>query len=89
MVDVEFGGQPFALSQGIASPVAPPATPAQPNTGSLVRVNTDGTFTIIKGGLDRPTSLKFIGNSAYVVTLPGEIWKIDHVGGGSFGEGNH
>lgn len=88
MVDVEFGGQPFALSQGIGSPGAPPATPAEPNTGSLVRVNRDGTFTTIKGGLDRPTSLKFIGNTAYVVTLPGEIWKIDHVGGGSFGKGN-
>ena len=83
MVDVEFGrGHLFAISQGIGSG-GPPATPAVPNTGSLVRVNRDGTFTTIKGGLDRPTSLKFIGNTAYVVTLAGEVWKIDHVGGES------
>jgi hypothetical protein len=31
------------------------------------------------GGLDRPTSFEFIGKTAYVVTLTGEIWKIDGV----------
>jgi hypothetical protein len=30
-------------------------------------------------GLDRPTSLEFIGDTAYVVTLTGEIWRIDGV----------
>ena len=30
-------------------------------------------------GLNQPTSLEFIGNTAYVVTLAGEIWKIDGV----------
>ena len=81
MVDVEFGRghQLFALSQGTGSG-GPPATPAVPNTGALVRVNEDGTFTVIKGGLDRPTSLKFIGSTAYVVTLAGEVWKIKDVG---------
>ena len=24
-----------------------------------------------------PTSLEFIGNTAYIVTLSGEIWKLD------------
>jgi len=48
-----------------------------PFTGALVQANEDGTFTVILGGLDRPTSLEFIGNTAYVVTLTGEIWKID------------
>ena len=87
MVDVEFGrGRTlFAISQGIGSG-GPPATPAVPNTGALVRVNGDGTFTTIKGGLDRPTSLKFIGNTAYVVTFAGEIWKIDNVASAPFGE---
>jgi hypothetical protein len=84
MVDVEFGGghRLFALSQGIGSG-GPPATPAVPNTGKFLRVNKDGTFTTIKDGLDRPTSLKFIGNTAYIVTLAGEVWKIDNVGGQS------
>jgi hypothetical protein len=32
-------------------------------------------------GLDRPTSLEFIGNTAFVVTLPltGEVIRIDSV----------
>ena len=34
-------------------------------------------MTPVAGGLDRPTSLEFIRNSAYVVTLTGEIWTID------------
>jgi hypothetical protein len=81
LVDVEFGGgdRLYALSQGIFPVGSPPATPALPNTGALVKVNGDGTFTVIMDGLDRPTSLEFIGNSAYVVTLTGEIWKIDGV----------
>src|SRR5882724_6149600 len=80
LVDVEFGGgRLYALSQGIFPVGSPPATPALPNTGALVNVNADGTFTVIMDGLDRPTSLEFIGNTAYVVTLTGEIWKIDGV----------
>jgi len=81
LVDVEFGpgNSLYALSQGIFPVGSPPATPALPNTGSLVKVNADGTFTVITDGLDRPTSLEFIGNTAYVVTLTGEIWKIDGV----------
>jgi hypothetical protein len=80
LVDVEFGGgRLYALSQGIFPVGSPPATPALPNTGALVKVNADGTFTVITEGLDRPTSLEFIGNTAYFVTLTGEIWKIDGV----------
>jgi hypothetical protein len=80
LVDVEFrGGRLYALSQGIFPVGSPPATPALPNTGALVKVNADGTFTVIADGLDRPTSLEFIGNTAYFVTLTGEIWKIDGV----------
>lgn len=82
MVDVEFGRghELFALSQGIGMPGAPPATPAEPNTGKFLRVNDDGSFTVIKDGLDRPTSLKFIGSTAYVVTFAGEVWKFADVG---------
>jgi hypothetical protein len=81
LVDVEFGRgrRLYALSQGIFPVGSPPATPAQHNTGSLVKVNGDGTFTVIMDSLDQPTSLEFIGNSAYVVTLTGQIWKIDGV----------
>ena len=80
LVDVEFGRgeRLYALSQGEGSG-GPPGSPALPNTGSLVKVNGDGTFTFIMDGLDRPTSLEFIGDTAYVVTLTGEIWRIDGV----------
>ena len=69
-------------------PGDPDGSPAQPNTGALVEVNGDGTFTVIMDGLDRPTSLEFIGDTAYVVTLTGEIWKIDGVSAPPFG-GSH
>jgi hypothetical protein len=80
LVDVEFGRgrRLYALSQGAFSG-GPAGSPALPNTGALVEVNADGTFTVLADGLNLPTSLEFIGNAAYVVTLTGEIWKIDGV----------
>ena len=80
LVDVEFGRgrNLYALSQGVFSG-GPPGSPAQPNTGSLVKVKRHGTFTVVGDSLDRPTSLEFIRNTAYVVTLTGEIWKIRRV----------
>jgi hypothetical protein len=78
LLDVEFGGgNLYALSHGHTSADDP--SNAVPSTGELVKVNGDGTFTVIMDGLDRPTSLDFIGNTAYFVTLTGEIWKIDGV----------
>jgi hypothetical protein len=80
LVDVEFGRghRLYALSQGVGSG-GPEGSPALPNTGALVRVNRDGTFTVVADRLNQPTSLEFIKNSAYVVTLGGEIWKIKDV----------
>ena len=45
----------------------------------IYRVDGPNSFTVILDGLDRPTSFEFIGTTAYVVTLTGEIWKIDGV----------
>src|SRR6266571_2459886 len=79
LLDVEFGGgRLYALSHGTVDPNIDPSN-AVPYTGALVKVNEDRTFTVIMDGLDRPTSLEFIGNTAYFVTLTGEIWKIDGV----------
>ena len=52
LVDVEFGrGRDlFALSQGVFGG-GPPGPPAAPNTGSLVKVNGDGTFSTVVDGL--------------------------------------
>jgi hypothetical protein len=82
LVDVERGrGRDlFALSQGDFSG-NPPGSPALPNTGSLVKVNGDGTFNVVYDGLDRPTSVELIKNTAYVVTLTGEIWRIENSAG--------
>jgi hypothetical protein len=81
LVDVEFGrGRTlYALAQGDFLPGNPPGSPALPNTGQLVNVNDDSTFTVLANGLNQPTSLEIIGNTAYVVTLTGEIWKIDNL----------
>ena len=50
-----------------------------------MKVNADGTITEIAGGLDRPTSLEFIQNTAYVITLTGNVWAIENVAGPPFG----
>ncbi len=82
LVDVEFGRcrDLFALSQGEFGG-GPPGAPAAPNTGSLVKVNANGTFSAVGDTLDRPTSVEFIQNTAYVITLTGEVWKIENVSG--------
>ena len=79
LVDVEFGrGRDlYALSQGSFGG-GPAGAPAAQNTGSLVKVNGDGTFSTVFEPLDQPTSVEFIRNTAYVVTLTGEIWKVEN-----------
>jgi hypothetical protein len=80
LVDVEFGpgGTLYALLQGFWDGPFEGA-PAQPNSGALVKVNPDGTFTVVLDGLNQPTSFEFIGNTAYVVTLTGEVCWIDNI----------
>ena len=86
LVDVEFGrgGSLFALSQGTFSGGIP-GNPAVPNSVSLVRVNEDGTFSVIADELNLPTSFEIIGNTAYIVTLGGEIWTVDNIAGPPYG----
>jgi hypothetical protein len=79
LVDVEFGrGRDlFALSQGVSSG-GPAGAPAAPDTGSLVKVKRNGKFELVVDDLNQPTSVEFIRNTAYVVTLGGEIWKVEN-----------
>ena len=42
-------------------------------------MNRDGSFAAVVEGLDRPTSLEFIGDAAFVVTLTGKVLRIDGV----------
>ena len=91
LVDVEIGlGRTlYALAQGqwtgFFSPN--PGSPADPLTGSLSRINADGSFTEVAGGLNLPTSMQFIGNTAFIVNLAGEIWVIEDVSAPPFGRG--
>jgi hypothetical protein len=84
LVDVEFGRghRLYALSQGVFGG-GDPGAPALPDTGSLVKVDRGGTFSTVVDGLDRPTSLEFIRNTAYVVTVAGEVLKIANVSKGA------
>jgi hypothetical protein len=85
IVDVEFGsrGVLYALSQGDSPGDVPPATPAAPESGRLLRVNDDGGFSVLVDELDLPTSLDFVGDTAFIVTLNGEIWKVEGLSGRS------
>jgi sugar lactone lactonase YvrE len=80
LVDVEFGGgrRLYALAQGTWDG-AFPGSPALPLTGSLMKLDGRGKFVEVVGGLNLPTSLEIIRDDAYVVTLTGEIWKLEGV----------
>jgi hypothetical protein len=89
-VDVEMGrGQTmFALSQGEFPCGGDPTcagSPASHDTGALMRANADGTMTTVADELDQPSSLEIVRNTAYVVTLGGEIWKVEGVSGPPYG----
>ncbi len=80
---MEFGPrhQLYALSQGQWDGVGE-GTPALPNTGRLVRVTRDGALepVVDRNGnpivLDRPTSMEFGGDTAYVVSLTGDVYTV-------------
>lgn len=85
-MDVEFGlGRTlYALAQGEWDGDFPGA-PSLPFTSSLLEINADGTMTEVAGPLNLPTSVEFIGNTAYVVTLTGDIWVIEEISSPPFG----
>jgi len=86
LIDVErgAGGRLYALSQGQWDGVME-GSPALPDTGRLVVVGRDGSLTPIVGVagaelvLDRPTSMEIVGNSAYVVSVVGDVVRIDGI----------
>ena len=84
VVDVELGarGQLYVLSQGLWDLPDRPENaglPAAPRTGTLLRLDRSGSFTPIAGGLDRPTSVELIGDTAFVITLTGKVIRIDRM----------
>lgn len=79
-VDVEFGhgDNLYTLAQGIWDGPFEGA-PAKPNTGALLKFKPGGTFDVLTNRLNQPTSMEFIGNSAYIVSLVGEVWEINNI----------
>ena len=83
LIDVERGpgGKLYALSQGQWDGVGE-GSPALPDTGRLVIVKRDGSLrpVVDRYGqelvLDRPTSMEFVGNTAYVVSVDGSVYKV-------------
>jgi hypothetical protein len=88
LVDVEFGrGRSlFALSQGVFPPDGAPGAPAMENSGSLVAVDGNGGFSVVMEGLNLPTSMEIIRNTAYVSNMAGEVWKIENISAPPFGK---
>lgn len=81
VIDVENGpdDQLFALLQGVWSlePIADnEGLPADATTGVLVLVD-DGEFHTVASGLDQPTAVDFLDDTAFVVTLTGTIVRVD------------
>jgi hypothetical protein len=84
LIDVERGphGKLYALSQGQWDGVGE-GSRAQANTGRLVVVGHHGELTPVVDGdgqelvLDRPTSVEFVGPTAYVVSVTGDVYRVD------------
>ena len=82
--DVERGphGKLYALSQGQWDGVGE-GSRALPDTGRLVVVGRHGELTPVVDGrgqelvLDRPTSVEFAGATAYVLSVTGDVYRVD------------
>ena len=84
LIDVERGphGKLYGLSQGQWDGVGE-GSRAMPDTGRLVVVGRHGDLTPVvdrRGQelvLDRPTSVEFVGATAYVVSVTGDVYRVD------------
>ena len=60
-------------------------TPAHPDTGRLVIVERDGSLTPVVDRhrrelvLDRPTSMEIVGDTAYIVSVEGVIYRVTNL----------
>jgi hypothetical protein len=84
LIDVERGphGKLYGLSQGQWDGVGE-GSRALPDTGRLVVVGRHGNLTPVvdrRGRelvLDRPTSVEFVGATAYVLSVTGDVYRVD------------
>jgi hypothetical protein len=77
MIDVEFGpgNQLYALNFGDA---AGEQEGEPPPSGKLFRVE-GSTLTPLVDGIAVPTSLDIDGETAFITTLAGQVWKVDGI----------
>ncbi len=83
LIDVKWGphGKLYGLAQGQWDGVGE-GSRALPDTGRLVVVGRHGELTPVVDGrgqelvLDRPTSVEFVGGTAYVVSVTGVVYRI-------------
>jgi hypothetical protein len=84
LIDVEWGphGKLYGLSQGRWDGVGE-GSRALPNTGRLVVVGRRGDLRPVEDRrgrelvLDRPTSVEFVGGTAYVVSVTGDVYRVE------------
>jgi hypothetical protein len=86
LIDVERGahGRLYGLSMGQWDGVGE-GSRAEPDTGRLVVVGRHGELTPVVDGhgqelvLDRPTSVEFVGNTAYVISVTGDVYRVNGI----------
>lgn len=80
VIDVEKGpsSRLYALSFG-TQPASPEGPPADPFSGKLLLVRDNGTFGILVANLTMPTSLEILGDTAFITTLNGDVWRVDNI----------
>jgi hypothetical protein len=66
-------------SQGDSLATYPPAAPALPNSGKLLRANPRRQLHRRGRQADWLSSLSFRGDTALIVTLHGDVWKLKDV----------
>ena len=83
LIDVERGaGRLYAVSQGQWDG-AGEGSRALPNTGGLLVIGRDGELTPVLDSegdelvLDRPTSVEFLGTTGYVVSVTGDVYRVE------------
>ncbi len=86
LIDVERGphGKLYALSQGQWDGLGEgtPALPEHRPAGPRDTRRRPGPVTDADGNelvLDRPTSMEFVGDTAYVVSVVGDVYRIDNL----------
>lgn len=80
IIDVEKGpaSRLYALSFG-TQPASPEGPPADLFSGKLLLVQDNGTFKILAANLTMPTSLDIVGDTAFITTLGGDVYRIDNI----------